>query len=573
VTVENRDIARALSELADLLEIEGANEFRVRAYRSAARTVEGTGEALKRMVERGEDLSTLNDIGESIAGKIEEFVRTGSLRQLQELRSRFEGDVTELLDVQEVGPARAGTLYQELGVSDAQSLLHAAQEGRIAELDGFGKKSEQNLQREAERELSRPDRGRMLLSEADEAVIPLRDYLLSGDGVERVEVAGSYRRRKESVGDIDIIAVCNDHVGVMERFTSYDRVASVKSRGDTRSTVVLVTGLSVDLRVVDAKSFGSALYYFTGSKEHNVALRRRAGEHELKINEYGVFHGEERVAGEDEESILASVGLPFIPPVLRENRGEIEAAEQGRLPELVTLEDIRGDLHMHTTATDGRESVSAMAAAAAELGYEYIAITDHSQRVTMAGGLSDDETRQQIDLIAEANESASIEVLSGIEVDILEDGSLDLEEETLEQLDVVVASVHYQTDISASAMTDRLLAALDRGSITILGHPTGRLIGSREAFAFDQAKVFRRAAENGIALEINANPERLDLSDTMARSAVESGARLCISTDAHSIGGLRAMRFGVDTARRGWVTPNVVINTLPLRRLRKTLVR
>ncbi len=573
MTVENRDIARALSELADLLEIEGANEFRVRAYRSAARTVEGTGEALKRMVERGEDLSTLNDIGESIAGKIEEFVRTGSLRQLHELRSRFEGDVTELLDVQEVGPARAGTLYQELGVSDAESLVQAAQEGRIAELDGFGEKSEQNLRKEAERELARPDRGRMLLSEADEAVIPLRDYLLSGEGVERVEVAGSYRRRKESVGDIDIIAVCNDHVGVMERFTSYDRVASVKSRGDTRSTVVLVTGLSVDLRVVDAKSFGSALYYFTGSKEHNVALRRRAGEHELKINEYGVFHGEQRVAGEDEESILRSVGLPFIPPVLRENRGEIEAAEQGRLPELVTLEDIRGDLHMHTTATDGRESVSTMAAAAAELGYEYIAITDHSQRVSMAGGLSDDETRQQIDLIAEANESASIEVLSGIEVDILEDGSLDLEEETLEQLDVVVASVHYYTDISASAMTDRLLAALDRSSITILGHPTGRLIGSREAFAFDQEKVFRRAAENGIALEINANPERLDLSDTMARSAVDSGARLSISTDAHSIDGLRAMRFGVDTARRGWVTSNVVINTLPLRRLRKTLVR
>lgn len=570
--VRNRDIAEVLTELADLLEVSGANQFRVRAYRSAVRTVESAGEDLSRMVDREEDLTELEGVGESIAEKIREYVTSGEISQLEELRSWFSGDVTELLEIQEIGPARAAALHQE-GVSNARSLIEAAEQGRIAELDDFGEKTQAQLREQAERYLADANRGRMRLDQADDAATPLLEHLRSSGAIERAEMAGSYRRRKETIGDIDIIAVCEDHEAAMDHFTGYERVESVKSRGDTRSTVRLTSGLSVDLRVVDAESFGSALYYFTGSKEHNVALRRRAVERDLKINEYGVFRGDERIAGADEESVLSSVDLVYIPPELRENRGEIDAAAHDSLPELLTSNDIRGDLHMHSRATDGRASIAEMADAAAELGYDYIAITDHSRRVTMAGGLSDEEVRRQIDAIAEANESASVEVQSGMEVDILEDGSLDLEPETLEKLDVVVASIHYTMDVSAEAMTDRLLAALDESSVSILGHPTGRMVGTRDAYGFDHEKVFRRAAENGVALEVNASPERLDLPDTLARAAIDSGAKLCVCTDAHSTGGLSAMRFGVDTARRGWATADDVINTLPFPELTRFLAR
>jgi DNA polymerase (family 10) len=481
--------------------------------------------------------------------------------------------VAELLELENLGPARAGTLYRELGVTSPADVIEAADNDEIAGLEGFGEKTQAQLRDEAERYLESGSRGRTLLGEVDEIVGPLVDYLEDLDATSRVEVAGSYRRRKEDVGDIDIVAVCDDAKSAMDAFTSYERVDEVISQGETRSSIVLKSGMQVDLRAVEADAFGSALYYFTGSKEHNVAVRRRAQERDLKINEYGVFKGDDRIAGADEESVFESVSLRFIEPELRENRGEIEAAEKGNLPDLITLDDIRGDLHMHTPATDGKNTMAELAAAAKELGYEYIAITDHSKRVSMANGLTADRLSKHIDKIQEENDKADVYILSGIEVDILKDGSLDLPDDILDRLDVVVASVHYDTNISEKEMTERFLKAIDNPVVSVLGHPTGRLIGQRDPYDVDLSRVFKHAADAGVAVELNADPERLDLSDIHCRSAVEHGAKLVISTDSHTTGGLSHMRYGVDTARRGWVEAADVVNTRSRTGVQKLLKR
>ena len=572
MAVRNRDIAGMLNEIADLLEIRDANSFRVRSYRNAARTVGSLNEEVADLVERGEDLSALPDIGESIAGKLEEIVATGRLEQLEELRKEMDADVTELLRIPNLGPAGARTLYGELGITNAQGIIAAAEEGTIAELSGFGEKTQSQLARDARTFLERGARERMLLGEADDVVDPLLEYLRSRRSVRRAVAAGSYRRRRETIGDVDILVESDDPDDAMDALSNYDRVESVVSKGSTRSTVILASGLHVDLRAVSSESYGAALYYFTGSKEHNVAVRRLAQERDLKVNEYGVFDGEEQIAGDTEESVFQSVGLPWICPELRENRGELEAARDGALPKLIELDDIRGDLHLHTTASDGKNTIAELARAADRRGYEYLAVTDHSVRVRMANGLDEDRLAEQIREVRRVNEETKeIEILAGIEVDILKDGSLDLPDDLLSELDVVVAAVHYDRDMGASAMADRVVRAITSHPVSIFAHPTGRLIGSREPYEIDLDPVFEAAASSGVWLELNGNPERLDLSDLDARAAVERGVRLVISTDAHSAGELSLMRYGVDTARRGWVEAAHVMNTRPLDEFRAEL--
>lgn len=572
MAVRNRDIVEILNEVADLLAILDANSFRIRSYRNAARTVGRLDEQVADLVERGDDLASLPDVGSSIAGKLEEIVESGGLGQLDELRDEMNAEVTELLEIRNLGPAGARKLYRELGVSSPSDLIEAAEEGRIAGLDGFGEKTQAQLLESARRYLRSGARERLPLGEADEIVKPLIDYLRSRPGVDRAVAAGSYRRRRETIGDLDIVAVCDVPDEAMDAFVDYERVRHVVSHGPTRSTVELLSGLHVDLRVVGAESFGSALCYFTGSKAHNVALRRRAQERDLKINEYGVFDGGTRVAGGDEASVYASVELPVVPAVLREDRGELDAAANDRLPRLVDIDDLRGDLHMHTDATDGSATIREMAEAAAERGYEYIAITDHSKRVSMAGGLDADGVRRQLEAIRDADgQIESIRILAGIEVDILRDGSLDLPDDLLAELDLVVASVHYDLDLDERAMTDRIVAAITDHPVSILGHPTGRVIGSRDPYALDLARVLEAAAAAGVALEVNAHPERLDLPDRAIRAAINTGARIAISTDAHAPSELCLIGYGVDTARRGWASAADVVNTRSVDQLASAL--
>ena len=562
MAIRNRDIAGMLNEIADLLDIRDANSFRVRSYRNAARTVGSLNDQVADLVERGEDLSALPDIGDSIAAKLEEIVATGRVEQLEELRQEMDAEVTELLRIPNVGPAGARTLYGELGITSAEGIIAAAEQGQIAELSGFGEKTQSQLARDAQTFLEQGARERMLLGEADEVVVPLLEYLRSKRSVRRAVAAGSYRRRKETIGDVDILVESDDQDDAMDALVSYERVESVVSKGSTRSTVILTSGLHVDLRAVASESFGAALYYFTGSKEHNVAVRRVARERGFKINEYGVFDGEEQIAGKTEESVFQSVDLPWICPELRENRGELQAARDGALPELIELDDIRGDLHVHTKASDGKNTVAELAGAARDRGYEYLAITDHSVRVRIANGLDEDRLAEQIDEVRRVNEQTDgIEILAGIEVEILRDGSLDLPDDLLSELDVVVAAVHYDRDLGASAMTDRVVRAITEHPVSIFAHPTGRLLGQRDPYEIDLDPVYDAAASAGVWLELNGNPERIDLSDRAARAAVERGVRLVISTDAHSADELSLMRYGVDTARRGWVTAAHVMNT------------
>ncbi|MDD3450221.1 MAG: DNA polymerase/3'-5' exonuclease PolX, partial [Gammaproteobacteria bacterium] len=477
----NADIAAALNEIADLLEIEAANPFRVRAYRNAARTVENLSREVGDLLAAGEDLTGLPGIGRDLAAKLRELVETGRLRALQKLRREVPESLGELLHLPGLGPKRVHALYHELEIETPKQLYRAARDGRLRELHGFGEKTEQNLLAALEARMGTTRRFRHAV--AAQYAEPLRDYLAKVRGVEQAIIAGSYRRWRDTVGDIDILVTATEPEAVMERFSAYDEVLQVRSRGTTRSTVTLRSGLQVDLRVMAAESLGAALHYFTGSKSHNIAVRRRAQSRGLKLNEYGVFRSGKRVAGETEESVFAAVGLPWIPPELRENQGEIEAAEAGELPELVTLEALRGDLHAHTTATDGHAGLEEMAAAARERGLEYLAITEHSRRLTMARGLDPKRLREQGRAIDRLNgQLRGITLLKGIEVDILEDGSLDLPGEVLGDLDLVVAAVHGKFNLSRERQTRRILKALANPNVHILAHPSGRLIGEREPY-------------------------------------------------------------------------------------------
>ncbi len=570
--MNNTDIARLLDRMADLLEIDDANPFRVRAYRGAAQTIRAQSRGMADRVAQDEDLSKLPGIGRDIAAKIRTVVETGHLPQLEKLEERVPTELSDMMRIEGLGAKRVKTLYRELGVRSIDDLRRAARAGRIRALPGFGDKTERTIMKRVEAWSGQAPR--MLIAEVEETAGRLLAHLKRADGVKRLVVAGSYRRRRETVGDLDILATARKDSDVVERFTEFDDVGEVVSHGSTRSTVHLESGLQVDLRVVPEVSYGAALHYFTGSKAHNIALRKMAQKRDLKINEYGVYEGKKRIAGRTEDEIYKRFGLAYIEPELRENRGEIEAAREGRLPELIGVADIRGDLHMHTTATDGRDSLKDMAEAAAERGYEYIAITDHSRRLTVVNGLDEKRLRKQIEGIERLNERLqNIEILTGIEVDILEDGSLDLPDDVLKALDPRVCSIHSKFRLSRKKQTERVLRAMDNPYFNIFAHPTGRLINKRDAYDIDIGRIIEGAKNNGCFLEVNAQPDRLDLNDDACRMARDLGVKVAISTDAHSVANLDYMRFGVDQARRGWLEAGDVINTRSLTALKRLLAR
>ncbi|HEU0188433.1 MAG TPA: DNA polymerase/3'-5' exonuclease PolX [Gallionella sp.] len=568
--VHNADITAIFSEIADLLEIQGANPFRIRAYRNAARILEDLPQEARLLVGRGDDLTRLPGIGTDLAGKINEIITTGRCGLLERLHRELPPAITELLKIPGLGPKRVKALYHDLDVQTIEQLHRAAQDGRIHALPGFGEKIEQNILQSVEAHASKSQRFK--LATAAQYAGALSAFLQGVPGVQQVTVAGSFRRMRETVGDIDILVTAKPDSPVMQRFTTYDEVAEVLSAGETRASILLKCGMQVDLRVVEQQSYGAALHYFTGSKAHNIAIRRIAQQLGLKINEYGVFRGAKRIAGDSEESVFRAVGLPFIPPELREDRGEIEAARAWRLPQLVELTDLRGDLHVHTKATDGHDSLRGMALAAMDIGLEYIAITEHSRRLTVAHGLDPVKLARQCDEIDRLNaELDGITLLKGIEVDILEDGNLDLPDTALERLDLVVGAVHSRFELSRAKQTERILRAMDHPHFTLLAHPGGRLIEQREPYDVDMLHIIRHAKQRGCFLELNAHPERLDLLDSQCQSAKEEGVLVSINSDAHSTFDFANLKFGVGQARRGWLEKTDVLNTRPLAVLRKLL--
>ncbi|MEW6379198.1 MAG: DNA polymerase/3'-5' exonuclease PolX [bacterium] len=571
--VHNSDIAAVFIRVADLLEIEGANVFRVRAYRNAARTIASLPFSLADILAEHEELPKLPGIGKDLAGKIAEIVRTGTLSQLREIESRIPPALSQLMKIPSLGPKRVQAIHEELHVSTLDELETAAREGKIRALFGFGQKTEEKILEEILQKKEKKER--IKLAVAEEVASSIVNYLRKAAGVQEVVVAGSYRRRKEVVADLDILAVARKDSPVMQRFIEYEDVASVVARGETKSTILLRSGLQVDLRVVPEESCGAALHYFTGSQAHNIAIRKLGVKAGLKINEYGVFRGEDRIGGREEKDVFQSVGLPFIEPELREDGGEIEAALHNRLPRLITLADIRGDLHTHTTATDGRFSLEEMVEAARNKGYQYVAITDHSRHVGVAHGLDVRRMLQHIEAIDLLNQrlEGSILVLRGVELDILEDGSLDLPDEVLKMLDLTVCSVHYNFNLPIEKQTERIIRAMDNPYFTILAHPTGRLINERKPYEVDMERLIEAARQRGCFMELNAYPDRLDLNDIHCKMAKEMGVKVAISTDAHSLTDLDYMRFGINQARRGWLEPDDVLNTRSWPELKRMLKR
>jgi DNA polymerase (family 10) len=568
--IHNADIAAIFSEIADLLEIQQANPFRIRAYRNAARIVGELGRDVRAMLARGEDLTELPGIGSDLSAKMHEIVDSGHCRALDKLHAELPPAISELLHVPGLGPKRVRELWHELDIQTLEQLARAARDGRIRALPGFGAKTEANILQAVEAHLSKAHR--IKLATAAQYGEPLVDWLAGARGVSRVEVAGSYRRMRETVGDLDILVIAGQDSNVMQRFVDYDEVAEVFSQGSTRASVVLKSGLQVDLRVVEAAAYGAALCYFTGSRAHNIALRRLARERGFKLNEYGVFRGRERIAGGTEASVYRVLDLPLIAPELREDRGEIAAARGGRLPRLVELADLRGDLHVHTRASDGHNTLEEMARAASALGLSYLAITEHSRRLAMAHGLDPRRLAEQCDAIDRLNETLKgIVLLKSIEVDILEDGSLDLPDSALARLDLVVGAVHSRFDLSRARQTERILRAMDHPHFTLLAHPTGRVIESRDPYDVDMLRIVRHARQRGCFLELNAHPDRLDLLDSHCLMAKQEGVLVAIDSDAHSSEDFAHLRYGIGQARRGWLEASDVLNTRPLAELRRLL--
>ncbi len=570
--VHNSDVADKFNRVADLLDIKGENEYRIRAYRNAAQTISGLSRSVVESVEKGEDLSELSGIGKDLAGKIEEIVKTGELEQLRQLEREVPTGLRQLLSIEDLGPKRVKQLHEEIGIKSIEDLEKAAKAGKIQNMEGFGKKTTQKILEAIDRAKKEGPKKRFRLNEAEERSLPLLDYLKKTEGVKKAEIAGSYRRRKETVGDVDILVTCKQGTNIMDRFVNYEDVQKVISKGDTRSSIMLRNNLQVDLRVVPEVSYGAAMLYFTGSKAHNVALRKKAVENDWKMNEYGLFKGKKRIGGKTEIELYEKFGLQYIEPELRENRGEFDAAANNELPDLVKLKDIRGDLQSHTKATDGKYSLEEMATAAKEKGYDYFAITDHSKRVTVANGMDEKRLLKQLEEIDRLNEKIKgFRVLKSVEVDILKDGTLDLADEVLEKLDIVICSIHYNFKLSRQAQTRRVLKAMEHPCFHILAHPTGRMLGKREPYEIDLEKVIDAAKENRCYLEINAQPDRLDLNDVYAGMAKEKGVKLAISTDAHTISDLDLMRFGVGQARRAWLQKEDILNTHSWEELKKML--
>ena len=572
----NNHIADIFDQMADLLEFQSANPFRVRAYRNAARVIRDFPE---RLVDRIQDpqrkLTDIEGIGADLAEKIQTLVKTGSLPQLEQLLQEVPESVLALLRIPGLGPKKAAVLHRELGIQNLEQLQVACQEGQVRELKGFGAKTEQTILKGIA--LATTATQRVYWATADQVVQQLRSYFADGPGIRQWEVAGSYRRGKETVGDLDLLVVADSTAAVMDHFEKYPDRVDTLARGDTKMSIRLDTGLQVDMRVVPAESFGAALQYFTGSQAHNVQLRGMARQRGMKINEYGLFRidgdRETYLAGEHEADVYAALDLPCFPPELREARQEFEWAEQKKLPVLIEPSDIRGDLHMHTTASDGQATLAEMVAAARRRGLHYIAITDHSRRVTMANGLTPERLLsqwQEIDAFNEQLDDHFI-VLKGVECDILEKGGMDIPDEVLAQADWVLGAIHYGQSQSRAQITARILGAIENPHVDAIAHPTGRLINRREAYEVDLDEIYAAAAQHGKFLELNAHPARLDLNDIACAAAKAHGIRIVISTDAHQTDGLDCLRYGILQARRAGLTKHDVINTLTWKQLKKQL--
>ncbi len=571
--MENIEVARLLDQTADLMEIAGEDGFRIRSYRNAKAVIEGYPErVLDILKDTARKVTDIPGIGKGMASVLEEIAQRGSFERRDEMLHKYPPTALELLKIQGLGPKSIRTIYETFRVSTIDGLERLCLEGKLRELPRMGEKLEQKVLRSIAQ--YRRSSGRFLLNFADSIAKEIV-ALLAQDGVDSITPAGSLRRGKETAGDVDILVAGPRAVEALDTFVKSPRVAEVLGKGEGKASARIgVEGIQVDVRAVPVESYGAAMQYFTGSKEHNVALRQRAMKMGLTLNEYGLFRldNEQRVAGATEEEIYEALGLAFIPPEMRENQGEIEAAAERKLPKLVEMSDVRGDVHMHTTATDGRATLEEMAAAARTQGLEYIAITDHSKALAMANGLDEKRVVEFAHRVKELDwESMGIRVFSGLECDILRDGKMDIEQDALAELDVVIASVHSHMNLEPQEMTERLLAAIEHPCVQIIGHPTGRVLLHRDAYAYDFERVAMEAARRGVALEINASPERLDIHAALIRMAKAKGCKFTISTDAHHPKHLANMGYGVKMGRRGWLEAGDILNTLPAEKFLKSL--
>ena len=566
--MKNLLVAKILNEIADILEMQDV-EFKPRAYRKAARTVESLSKSIEEVYEENK-LKELSGVGESIAEKIAEIIETGTSQYLEKLKKQMPADIEALTSIEGMGPKSVKKLYEKLKIKTLDDLARAAEQHEIRKIKGFGPTTEKNILEHLE--LARRGKERILLGFAMPIANEIKERLKKEKAVSQIEVTGSLRRMKETIGDIDILVSSTEPKKVADFFVSMKNVREVLGKGVTKCSVILKNNIRVDLRIIKEKSFGAALMYFTGSKDHNFKLRKIAMSKSYKLNEYGLFKKDNQIAGKTEKEAYRKLGMDWIAPELRENRGEIEAAQKHKLPKLIAYDAINGDLQVHTKWSDGGNTIEEMAEAAKALGYSYICISDHYSKMKIAGGLNERQIRKEIKEIERINAKIEdIEILKGAEIDIKADGALQAKKSVLKELDIVVASVHSNFNQTKKEMTKRLIAAIESGNVNILGHPTGRKINTKNPSPIDMEKLFEASKRTETFLEINAFPERLDLDDFHARAAKEAGCKLAINTDAHNREHLKYMRLGIATARRGWLNENDVINTLPLKGLMKLL--
>jgi len=572
--VQNEEVVALFNEIADMMDILGEGTFRVLSYRRAARQIESLTEALEDFVREGR-VAHIEGVGPNLAQKIEEYVTTGKIASHEELRAKLPSGVLDLLKVRGLGPKKVKVLWQELGITDIETLRTAAQKHLLRRVKGFGERTEENILRGIE--LMKEGQARALLADAARVLDDVLAALRASGTMERVEAAGSFRRMRENVGDLDLLAVAEDRTGASAAFTRLPGVIEVIAAGETKATILLAyhdyegarRTIQVDLRILDADSWGAGLQYFTGSKDHNIRLRTMAERRGLKLNEYGVFRDEARVAGKTEESVYAALDLAWIPPEMREDLGEVDLAMAGRLPKLVELEDIRGDFHVHTDATDGTEPLEAMVDAARRRGYAFVGISDHSVSATIARGLTAEQALERRDRVRALNrEGKGIAVLLGTECDILDGGAMDYTDEVLKEFDYVIAAVHSKFTLPEKEQTERVAAAVRNPHVDLLAHPTTRQFGWRGPIQIDLEEVFAACAKAGTAIEIDAHPRRMDLNGAQARAARKAGCTISVDTDAHASAGLGWMRFGVGTARRAWLTKDDILNTGSMERVK-----